>query len=112
MSDCSSVCAPVCPISEPGQAPAPRRFRGLVWPACGRQNGVPAEAQRQRVRWGEEEQQNERVFALLGGNERYGACDDEAQGEDGKKAGRKPRRFIAPGLSLLPAVRAVSEGMV
>ena len=74
--------------------------------------GPPAEAQRQRVRWGEEEQQNERVFALLGGNERYGACDDEAQGKDGKKAGRKPRRFIAPGLSLLPAVRAVSENVV
>ena len=36
----------------------------------------------------------------------------EAQGEDGKKAGRKPRRFIAPGLSLLPAVRAVSEDVV
>ncbi|OUN25784.1 hypothetical protein B5G37_02940 [Pseudoflavonifractor sp. An85] len=45
----------------------------------GRTKWAPAEAQRKRVRWGEEEQWNERVFALPGGNERYGACDDEKQ---------------------------------
>ena len=40
---------------------------------------APAEAQRKRVRWEESEQRNERVFAPLGGNEGYGACDDEEQ---------------------------------
>ena len=58
-----------------GEGPAPPgglegelgRFRGL----CGGQNGAPAEARRKRVRWGEEEQWNERVFALWGGNEGY-----------------------------------------
>ena len=39
----------------------------------------PRRSPAQRVRWGEEAQRNERVFALLGGNEGYGACDDEEQ---------------------------------
>ena len=51
-------------------------------------------------------QQNERVFALLGGYERYGACDDEAQGKDGKKAGRKGRGREYPG----PLTSARSAG--
>ena len=58
----------------------------------------PAEAQRKRVRWGEEEQWNERVFALWGGNERYGACDDEKQ----------DKGQVSPGQAQLPAVRAVT----
>src|SRR5699024_1596375 len=32
-----------------------------------------------RFRWGKEEQRNEQVFALPGGNEGYVACDDEKQ---------------------------------
>ena len=42
-------------------APAPVGARSGVG-SCG--NGGPGEAQRQRVRWGEEEQRNERAFAL------------------------------------------------
>ena len=33
----------------------------------------------ERFRWGEAEQRNERVFALLGGNEGYEASDDDKQ---------------------------------
>ena len=32
-----------------------------------------------RVRWEEETQRNEQVFAAFGGNEGYGACADEKQ---------------------------------
>ena len=32
-----------------------------------------------RVRWEEEAQRNEQVFAAFGGNEGYGACADEKQ---------------------------------
>ena len=93
-------CVPDCSVEE---APAPPggfranlgHFRGL----CGGQNGAPAEAQRKRVRWGEEEQWNERVFALWGGNEGYGACDDE----------RQDKGLVSPGQPQLPAVRAVSR---
>ena len=47
-----------------------------------------------RVRWEEEEQRNERVFALLGGNEGYGACDDEKLDKD---LGSPPQ--LSPGTS-------------
>ena len=33
----------------------------------------------ERIRWEEEVQRNERVFAVFGGNEGYGACTDEKQ---------------------------------
>ena len=49
-----------------------------------------------------EEQRNDRFFALLGGNEGCGACDDAKQ--DKGKASQAP-----PQPPLLPAVRAVSE---
>ena len=37
----------------------------------------PGEAQRQRVRWGEEEQRSDCAFRPQGGNKGCGACDDE-----------------------------------
>ena len=85
-----------------GEGPAPpRSFEAKLGRFQGEseeQNRALAEAQRKRVRWGEEEQWNERVFALLGGNEGYGACDDE----------RQDKGLVSPGQSQLPAVRAVS----
>jgi len=42
--------------------------------ACG--NGGPGEAQRQRVRRGEEEQRSDCAFRPQGGNKGCGACDD------------------------------------
>ena len=66
-----------------GETPAQLDRIEANWARCqGGQNGVPAEAQRKWVRWGEEEQWNERVSALPGGNERYGACDDDKQEKD------------------------------
>ena len=40
----------------------------------------PSEAQRQRVRWGEEEQRSDCAFRPQGGNKGCGACDDEIPG--------------------------------
>ena len=40
----------------------------------------PGEAQRQRVRWGEEEQRSDCAFRPQGGNKGCGACDDEIPG--------------------------------
>ena len=56
-----------------------------------------------RVRREKEEQRSERVLDLLGGNERYGACDDVKQDK-----GTPP--LPASCQPLLPAVRAVSRG--
>ena len=39
----------------------------------------PGEAQRQRIRWGEEEQRSDCAFRPQGGNKGSGACDDEAE---------------------------------
>ena len=39
----------------------------------------PGEAQRQRVRWGEEEQRSDCAFRPQGGNKGCGACDDEVR---------------------------------
>lgn len=50
-----------------------------------------------RVRWEEAELRNERVFALLGGNEGYAACDDEKQ--DKGRASGPPLRPITPSRS-------------
>ena len=46
--------------------------------ACG--NGGPGEAQRQRVRRGEEEQRSDCAFRPQGENKGCGACDDEGGG--------------------------------
>ena len=54
-----------------------------------------------RVRWEKEERRNDRFFALLGGNEGCGACDDAKQ--DKGMASQAP-----PQPPLLPAVQAVS----
>ena len=69
----------MCPLRGQGRVPAPprdletdlARCRGIKW--------GPRRSPAQRVRWGEAEQRNERVFAYSGGNEEYGACDDEEQ---------------------------------
>ena len=55
-------------------APAPVGARSGVG-SCG--NGGPGEAQRQRVRRGEEEQRSDCAFRPQGGNKGCGACDDE-----------------------------------
>ena len=61
-------------------------------------------------RCGEEEQRNERVFALLGGNEGYGACDDEKQEKAltllcarAATTSRSAGGFRGSGLTLFPA---------
>lgn len=56
-----------------------------------------------RFRWGKEEQRNEQVFALPGGNEGYVACDDEKQ-EKGEGSQAPPLR------PQMPAVRAFLQG--
>ena len=61
-----------------GQGSCPIWVSGRIWAAAEGKWG-PRQSPAQRVCWGEEEQRNERVFALLGGNEGYGACDDEEQ---------------------------------
>ena len=58
-------------------APAPVGARSGVG-SCG--NGGPGEAQRQRVRRGEEEQRSDCAFRPQGGNKGCGACDDEGGG--------------------------------
>lgn len=69
----------MCPPSGQGGIPCPTEgFGGGFGPLLRTKRG-PAEAQRKRVRWGEAEQRNKRVFAPLNGNEGYGACDDEEQ---------------------------------
>ena len=67
-----------------GQSPCPTwGFQGGFGPipgqALGRGKWGPRRNPAQRFCWGEAEQRNERVFALLGGNEGYVACDDEEQ---------------------------------
>ena len=65
-------------------------------------NRVPTGAKLKRLRWEKEAQRNGRVFALLGGNERYGACADAKQDKDWRLYRRSYH-------SQLPAVRAVSR---
>ena len=62
-----------------GQSPCPAWAFRTDLGRCGERKWGPRRSPAQRVRWGEEEQRNERVFALLGGNEGYGACDDDKQ---------------------------------
>ncbi len=90
-----SRCGPLCALFEAGigrgYLTSPFRalleaFGGAKWgprrsPAK-RQGELPRRGKRGwpgPVRWGEAELRNERVFALLGGNEGYEASDDEKQ---------------------------------
>ena len=70
-----------------GRCPCPRRrissrfradFRGFLR-LCGGQEQGARRSPAKRVRWEEETQRNERVFAAFGRNEGYGACADEKQ---------------------------------
>ena len=49
-----------------------------VWTVIGGKQGS-RRSPAKRVRWEEEAQRNEQVFAAFGGNEGYGACADEKQ---------------------------------
>lgn len=69
-----------------GSVPAPER---AFEPLSGGFSGTSSALRRtkqgsrrspaKRVRWEEETQRNDRVFAAFGGNEGYGACADEKQ---------------------------------
>ena len=84
MSDCSPVYAPVCPVSGPGRVPAPRRFRGLVWPAFG-----PRSKRRART----EKRQAESPDALLRrGSHFCPQCGQFQAFPSGVVNPRKPRR--------------------
>ena len=86
----------------PERAPAPPGDFGRIWAgfeALRRTYQGSRRSPAKRVRWEEEEQWNERVFALLGENEGYEACDDEKQDKD---LGSPPR--------LLQATTARSAG--
>ena len=81
------LCEPLCDLLRGGAASLPRRrisgrfwadFRGLLQLCGGRKQGS-RRSPAKRVRWEEETQRNEQVFAVFGGNERYGACGDEKQ---------------------------------
>ena len=76
VSRCDALCALVRGWAKSRPAKDFKADLGRRW----RDKRGPTEAQRKRVRRGESEQRNERVFAPLGGNEGCGACDDEAQG--------------------------------
>ena len=83
--------------SGPGRVPAPPGDLRRIWAgfeALRRTTQGSHRSPAKRVRWEEEEQWNERVFALLGENEGYGTCDDEKQD---KGLGSLPR--ISPGTS-------------
>lgn len=72
----------MCSLEEQGRKLPHQAFLGEVVPifgAVGSRLWGPRQNPAQRFCWGEEEQRNERIFALLGGNEGYGACDDEKQ---------------------------------
>ena len=89
----NTPCAPlegaVCPPSGLDRVPAPPRDVGADLGRCRGTKWGPRRSPAQRVRRGEEEQWNERVFARLGGNEGYGACDDEKQ-DKGKASSATP----------------------
>lgn len=59
-----------------------------------------------RVRWEEETQRNERVFAAFGRNEGYGACADEKQDKNFKTWARAPV-FLRDRLSGTVQIRTV-----
>ena len=59
-----------------------------------------------RVRWEEETQRNERVFAAFGRNEGYGACADEKQDKNFKTGARAPV-FLRDRLSGTVQIRTV-----
>ena len=96
IAPCLPLCAAVCALTGLGGVPAPLRGFWAVSPPFGRgyeDNRVPCENPAQRFSWGEAELRNERFFALLGGNEGYGASDDE-----------KRDKAMAP----LPALSAIT----
>ena len=81
-----------------GRCPRPRRrissrfradFRGFLR-LCGGQEQGSRRSPAKRVRWEEETQRNERVFAAFGRNEGYGACADEKQDKNFKTGARAP----------------------
>ena len=84
-----------------GRCPCPRRrissrfradFRGFLR-LCGGQEQGARRSPAKRVRWEEETQRNERVFAAFGRNEGYGACADEKQDKNFKTGARAPVFF-------------------
>lgn len=99
-----SLCVPSLGSVQP--TPPPKESRpnlgGFPRPWAVGQWG-PRRNPAKRFRWGDEEQWNERVFALLGGNEGYVACDDEKQ-EKGEGSQAPPLR------PQMPAVRAFVQG--
>ena len=70
---------------------------GLYGPSQKSANRDPRRNPAKRLRWGEEEQRNERAFAA-GGSEGYGACSDE-----GKQSARPTLSDAhSPGVSPMP----------
>ena len=76
---------------QTGWSPSPtrgihRKF-GPLLKALRRTKRGPRRNPAERFLWGEAEQRNERVFALLGGNEGYEASDDDKQDKDRGRLG-------------------------
>ena len=97
-----------------GRCPCPRRrissrfradFRGFLR-LCGGQEQGSRRSPAKRVRWEEETQRNERVFAAFGRNEGYGACADEKQDKNFKTGARAPV-FLRDRLSGTVQIRTV-----
>ena len=97
-----------------GRCPCPRRrissrfradFRGFLR-LCGGQEQGSRRSPAKRVRWEEETQRNERVFAAFGRNEGYGACADEKQDKNFKTGARAPV-FLRDRLSGMVQIRTV-----
>ena len=106
LSPCNGLCGAVCPLWGQGRAPAPlgafRADLARFWAVLrDRAKWGPRRSPAERVRWGEAEQRNERVFAPMGRKRGMWSLRR-------RQAGESPGAFMVPGRSLPPAVRAVS----
>lgn len=108
------LCEPLSGLLRGGAVSLPQRrissrfradFRGFLR-LCGGQEQGSRRSPAKRVRWEEETQRNERVFAAFGRNEGYGACADEKQDKNFKTGARAPV-FLRDRLSGTVQIRTV-----
>ena len=92
-------------VPEKDFKPFSSRFSGGLR-LCGGQEQGARRSPAKRVRWEEETQRNERVFAAFGRNEGYGACADEKQDKNFKTGARAPV-FLRDRLSGTVQIRTV-----
>ena len=108
------LCEPLCGLLRGGAVSLPpekdfkpfsSRFSGFLR-LCGGQEQGARRSPAKRVRWEEQAQRNERVFAAFGRNEGYGACADEKQEKNFKTGARAPV-FLRNRLSGTVQIRTV-----